>query len=135
MNIPKGKSLILFDGVCNLCDKWVHRIIKYDMDQVFVFASLHSEMGRSICKKLSIAENGTIVLINEYNYSLKSKAAFEILKKLKGPWRILLIFDLLPIAMTDFGYDLIAKNRYLVYGRKDKCLVPTKELKDKFLDL
>lgn len=135
MNIPKGKKLILFDGVCVLCNKWVHRIIKYDRDEAFVFATLKSEMGKGICEKYDLDKNGSIVLVSDGNYWVKSKAVFEILKEINGPWKSLLVFQVLPGVINDLGYDLIAKNRYKIYGKNDHCLVPVKGLKGRFLDL
>ena len=92
-------------------------------------------MGETFCLKHGLDGNSTIVLINEDGFSVQSKAAFEILKRLKGPWRAMLILKILPRSITDVGYDLISSNRHRLHGKKDHCLVPTEEFRNRFLDL
>ncbi|NND77903.1 MAG: DUF393 domain-containing protein [Flavobacteriales bacterium] len=135
MDIPEGKSLILFDGVCNLCDKWVHRIIKYDKDKRFVFASLQSRLGVDLCMENGLENENSIVLFQDGAAFSRSEAAFRILGELKGPWHALTIFQYFPSKITDLVYKIIAKNRYRVFGKKDACIVPSQNFSDRFLDL
>jgi predicted DCC family thiol-disulfide oxidoreductase YuxK len=136
-NLPQDKKIILFDGLCNLCDASVQFLIKKDTKDVFRFVSLQSKLGKELLSKLPIAiqQMDSIILYeSEALFYYKSKAIFQIIKSLGGIFNCLLIFKLLPTYFTDTLYDLVAKNRYQWFGKKQHCLVPTKELKSKFLD-
>ncbi|BDB55254.1 thiol-disulfide oxidoreductase [Flavobacterium ammoniigenes] len=136
-NLPQDKKIILFDGLCNLCDASVQFLIKKDTKDVFRFVSLQSKLGKELLSKLPIAiqQTDSIILYeSEALFYYKSKAIFQIIKSLGGIFNCLLIFKLLPTYFTDTLYDLVAKNRYQWFGKKQHCLVPTKELKSKFLD-
>jgi predicted DCC family thiol-disulfide oxidoreductase YuxK len=135
-DLPKDKKIILFDGVCNLCDKSVQLIIKNDKNDIFRFVALQSELGEQIIKHIGIDRSKTdsIVLYEPGSvYYYKSQAAFKIAKDLSGFYSVLSLFQFLPISLTDFFYDYIAKNRYKWYGKKDQCMIPTKETLNKFL--
>jgi predicted DCC family thiol-disulfide oxidoreductase YuxK len=137
LEFPKGKKIILFDGVCNLCEASVQFVIKYDKKDVFRFVALQSELGKEIIKHIGL-ENKNIdsVILFEpgiaYNY--KSAAAIEIAKNLGGFFHFGTVFKLIPNGLRNLLYDYIAKNRYQWYGKKESCLVPTIELKSKFLE-
>lgn len=134
--LPKDKKIILFDGVCNLCDKSVQLIIKNDKNDIFRFVALQSELGEKIINHIGIDRSKTdsIVLYEPGNaYYYKSQAAFKIAKDLSGFYNLLSLFQYLPVSFTDYIYDYIAKNRYKWYGKKDQCMIPTKETLDKFL--
>ena len=136
-NIPAGKKIILFDGVCNLCNDSVLKVIKHDKKNVFLFTALQSEIGEQILKKLKIdtATIDSIVLyIPENTYYLKSSAALRIMNEFSGLWKLTQIFRILPAAFNNLFYDWIAKNRYKWFGKKESCMIPTPELKAKFLD-
>ena len=136
-NLPQHKKIILFDGLCNLCDASVQFIIKRDSKDVFRFVSLQSNLGQQIVQHLEIDTQkvDSIVLYNpeKKTYLKKSEAVFEIIKSSGGIFYCLLIFRLIPIAITNKIYDFIARNRYRWFGEKKSCLVPTKELESKFL--
>lgn len=134
MDIPGSASLVLFDGVCNLCDSWVQRIIRNDPHKNFYFASLQSEMGQKIYKEYGIVDNETILLIQNKMVYQKSQAAFRILKELNSPFRLLALFRVFPSFLTDFGYDLIARYRYRIFGKKDECIVSKENVRDRFVD-
>jgi predicted DCC family thiol-disulfide oxidoreductase YuxK len=137
LNIPKDKKIILFDGVCNLCDSAVQRIIKHDTKDVFRFVALQSDLGQKIIKHLGIDTQKTdsIILYQPgFAYYYKSEAALEIAKNLSGLFYFAAIFSIFPIAFNNYIYDYIAKNRYKWYGKKETCLIPTKELQAKFLE-
>ncbi|MDI5898654.1 DCC1-like thiol-disulfide oxidoreductase family protein [Flavobacterium sp. LB2P84] len=137
LNIPKNKKIILFDGVCNLCDSAVQRIIKHDTKDVFRFVALQSDLGQKIIKHLGIDTQKTdsIILYQPgFAYYYKSEAALEIAKNLSGLFYFAAIFSIFPIAFNNYIYDYIAKNRYKWYGKKETCLIPTKELQGKFLE-
>ncbi|MGM1054527.1 MAG: thiol-disulfide oxidoreductase DCC family protein [Bacteroidota bacterium] len=135
--LPKDKKIILFDGVCNLCNNSVNFIIEHDKKDVFRFASLQSEIGRKLTSERGIDsdELDSIVLIEPgVAYFKKSTAALEISKELSGGYSMLKYFSFLPEGLRDAVYDLIANNRYKWFGKKDACMIPTPELKAKFLD-
>ena len=126
---------ILFDGVCNLCNGFVVFVIKRDPDAKFKFASLQSEEGIELQNEFDMVQERiqTMVLVNNDNYYLKSDAVLRILKELNGLWPYLYYFIYVPRPIRDFVYDLIAKNRYRLFGRQDQCMVPTPDLKKRFL--
>ena len=130
-------KIILFDGVCNLCNDAVQFVIKRDKEAVFLFAPLQGNTGQKLLKERGINPNeiDSIILIEpNVVFYVKSDAALEIVKKLDTPWRFIHLFKVLPRVLRDFVYDFIAKNRYRWYGKKDQCMIPTPELKSKFLD-
>ncbi|WP_115816896.1 thiol-disulfide oxidoreductase DCC family protein [Winogradskyella eximia] len=136
--IPKNKQLILFDGVCNLCNSSVLYAIKRDKNEKFLFAPLESDIGNKIIQKFSIdtKETDSILLYNPLKDSLtyKSTAALLIAKQLGFPTNILTLFLIVPKAIRNWVYNYIAKNRYKWYGKKESCMIPTPELKAKFID-
>ncbi|MFV8367437.1 thiol-disulfide oxidoreductase DCC family protein [Flavobacterium sp. XS1P27] len=137
LNIPKDKKIILFDGVCNLCDSAVQTIIKHDKTDIFRFVALQSDLGQKIIKHLGVDTKKTdsIILYQPgFAYYYKSEAALEIAKDLSGVFYFASLFSILPASFSNHIYDYIAKNRYKWYGKKETCLIPTKELQAKFLD-
>ena len=135
-NLPNNKKIILFDGVCNLCNGAVQFIIKNDKKDIFRFVALQSELGKEICNYIGIDQN-KIDSIIFYNpgvvYYYKSSAVLEISEDLSGIYNLLIIFKILPEKLRNYIYDYIAKNRYKWYGKKESCMIPTPELKTKFL--
>ncbi len=131
----KPKKIILFDGVCNLCNNAVVFIIKRDKKDVFRFAAIQSDEGEKLIKKHNIdtSKTDSIILIENDTYSVKSTAALKIAKHLKGGYPLLYGFIILPAFFRNWVYDIIAKNRYKWFGKKDNCMIPTPELKEKFL--
>lgn len=136
-NLPKNKKIILFDGVCNLCDTSVQFIIKHDKKDVFRFVSIQSELGQKIISYLGIdtALTDSIILYEPgIAYHVKAEAALRIAKELKSWHNMLYYFNGIPDAIKNSVYDYIAKNRYKWYGKKEACMIPTPELKSKFLE-
>ena len=133
--IKKNQFVILFDGVCNFCNYWVNFIIDRDKQNVFKFAALQSEKGEEFLDKYNLSKSDfdSFILIAEKKVFKKSSAAFEIANHLNGWPKILIPLSILPPTLTDLIYDLVAKNRYKFFGKKDSCRIPTKEEKSKFL--
>ncbi len=129
-------EVVLFDGVCNLCNGSVLFIIERDPEAKFSFASLQSPFGQSQLKKfgLPIDKLNTIFLIKGEKFFRKSDAALEIAKGMNGLWPVLYVFKIIPRFIRNFFYDLIAKNRYRWFGKQAACMVPTPELKARFID-
>lgn len=137
IDFPVNKKIILFDGVCNLCNNAVLRVIEYDQKNNFVFASLQSESGKKIIHHLQIdiLTTDSIILFDpKVSYDIKSSAALKIMADFGGIWNLSRIGWVFPKIIRDFVYDFIAKNRYKWFGKKDNCMIPTRELKSKFLN-
>jgi predicted DCC family thiol-disulfide oxidoreductase YuxK len=135
-NLPQNKKIILFDGVCNLCNSSVQYVIKHDKKDIFRFVALQSELGQEILKHIGINTkhiDSIVLYIPGVAYYYKSAAALEIAKDLGGVFTLGTIFKIIPSKLRDVLYDYIAKNRYKWYGKQDSCMIPTPELKNKFL--
>ncbi|MCY1485989.1 hypothetical protein D3C87_205190 [compost metagenome] len=135
-NLPQDKKIILFDGVCNLCDSSIQFIIKHDKKDLFRFVALQSEIGMEIIKHIGVdtSKIDSILLYEPGKaYYYKAEAALKIAKELGGIYTVISWFGILPKFLTNSVYDYIAKNRYKWYGKKDACMIPTPELKAKFL--
>ena len=136
MDLPKNKKIILFDGLCNLCNSSVQFVIEHDKKDIFRFVSLQSDLGRQITAHIGIdSKHIDSVILYEPGvaYYYKSNAALEIAKNLGGFFHFGTLFKIIPTAIRNQLYDYIAKNRYKWYGKRQECLIPTPELKAKFL--
>ena len=131
----QDKKIILFDGVCNLCNGAVVFIIKRDKKDVFRFAALQSEIGEKLLRKYQIDPEKTdsIILVADNNAFAKAGAALRIAQQLSGLWPALAILRIVPRFISNAVYDWIASNRYQWFGKKESCMIPTPELKAKFL--
>ena len=135
--IPKNKKLILFDGVCNLCNNAVLKIIRQDKNDIFLFTSIQSNVGKNIINELGIdiSKIDSIVLyIPGGNYFVKSEAVFKIANEFKGAWKIIQIFRIFPDFLNNLFYDFVARNRYRWFGKKEECMIPSEKLNSKFLN-
>ena len=131
----KDKQVILFDGVCNLCNSSVLFVIKRDKKNKFLFAPLQEEFGQNIIKKFQIDTKkiDSILLYDGDRIFYKSTAALKIAKHLGFPYRLAILFFIIPTFIRNYVYDFIAKNRYKWFGKKEACMIPTPELKSKFV--
>ncbi len=129
------KKIILFDGVCNLCNGAVLFVIKRDPNDLFRFAALQSEKGQALAQQYSIdtAKVDSIILIENGKSYTKSSAALRIARHLKSGYRVLSVFLIIPAVIRNWVYDFVARNRYRWYGKKDQCMIPTPALQSKFL--
>lgn len=128
--------IVLFDGICNLCNSTVQFIIKRDKNNVFKFSSLQSEFGQNFLKERNLSStdfNSIILYESGVAYYTKSTAILKIVQKLGFPYKILSVFLLIPSPIRDSIYSLLSKNRYHLFGKKDSCMVPTAENKKKFI--
>jgi predicted DCC family thiol-disulfide oxidoreductase YuxK len=127
--------VIFFDGVCNLCNNTVQFVIKRDKEQRFRFASLQGEAGQAMLQQNQLPHghfNSFILYENGQAY-FRSTAALKMLSQLKG-WKWTRIFMLVPRFLRDGVYNLVARNRYRWFGKKDACMIPTPDLKSRFLE-
>ena len=132
------KKIILFDGVCNLCNSSVQFVIKRDKKDQFRFAPLQSDVGQKLVQERGIDTTmiDSIILIEpQVAYYTKSDAALKIAQQLSGAWPLMGVFLGVPSGIRNVVYDWIAKNRYRWYGKRDECMIPTPELKEKFLSI
>ena len=129
------KSILLFDGICNLCNDSVQFILKKDQKEQFLFASLQSDAAEKLLLQYKEKKIGmdSIVLIEDGKVYQKSAAVLKICRHLNWPWRIFLVGGYLPKSLTDKLYDLIAKNRYRWFGKKDSCTMMMPEYKNRFI--
>ena len=131
----ESHKIILIDGVCNLCNGAINYVIKRDPNNVFKFAALQSEIGQELTAKFKIdgSKIDSIILIDGDKHYEKSTAALYIAKHLSGAYPLLFGFIIVPKFIRNAVYDYVARNRYKWFGKKDKCMIPTAELKNKFL--
>ncbi|MDD7887681.1 thiol-disulfide oxidoreductase DCC family protein [Flavivirga sp. 57AJ16] len=137
IDLPKHKKLILFDGVCNLCNSSVQYVIKNDKKNIFMFTALQSDVGKDLIKQFNIDTQKTdsiLLYTPENSLVSKSTAALKIARHLGFPQNLMSVFFIIPPFIRNWVYDYIAKNRYKWYGKKDACMIPTPELKSKFLE-
>ena len=137
MNTPveKHHPVILFDGVCNLCNGFVQFIIRRDPQAKFRFASLQSEAGRHLLEAHQLPTDSidTVVLIDQGKAFLRSDVPLRMAGHLGGAWALLTVFQVLPKGLRDRIYDFIAARRYRWFGKKDQCMIPTPDLQARFL--
>jgi predicted DCC family thiol-disulfide oxidoreductase YuxK len=131
----KLKAIILFDGICNFCNSSVNFIIKRDRNNYFKFSPLQSEYSKKVFSEnnYKIKYFESIVLVKNNKTYQKSTAALRIAKHLTGFWKLLFIFIIIPPFIRDFFYDIIARNRYKWFGRRDACMIPDENEKIRFL--
>ncbi len=134
-SINTDHPILLFDGVCNLCNGFVQFVINRDPEGHFRFAALQSAAAQDLLKahNISTKHMDTVVLVENGNAYVRSEVALRMAPKLGGLWPVLGIFRILPLFIRDPIYDFIAKNRYRWFGEKDQCMIPTPELKGRFL--
>lgn len=128
-------AIILFDGVCNFCNGWVNFVIRHDSRGYFKFAPLQSETAIGLLKKNGIdpAETDSVVLIEDEKAYLFSDAALRIAKGLGGIYSFVFALIIIPRFIRDAVYKFIAKNRYNWFGRSEQCMLPTPEIRSKFI--
>ena len=133
MNGQKG--IIVFDGYCNFCSRSVMFTIKRDRHTRFLFTPSQGPGGQKILVEHGISglEAHSIILIESDRVFRKSDAALRIIRQLSGIWPVFYAFILLPRGIRDFFYDRIARNRYRIFGTREKCFIPTRALEDRFL--
>ncbi len=130
--MPDEQPILYFDGVCNLCNNAVQFVIRHDKQKKFLFASLQSAAGKEVLQKLP-ATPDSMVLYASGKYHLKSSAALHTARLLGGIYALAFVFIIIPGFIRNAVYDLIARNRYTWFGKREECMIPTPELKSRFL--
>ena len=137
IDLPINKKIIIFDGVCNLCNNTVLKVIKYDKKNIFLFTALQLDKGKEIINHLGIdlSKVDSIILYEPgISYDIKSTAALKIMQEFKGFWVLSRLFLMTPGYVRNVIYDFIAKKRYKWFGKRENCMIPTPELNAKFLN-
>ncbi|MEE9903811.1 thiol-disulfide oxidoreductase DCC family protein [Chlorobium sp.] len=129
-------NIVIFDGVCNLCEFSVNLIFEHDPVGHFFFTPAQSPLGASLLSHFGINTSrlDTVVLVRGERAFTRSAAAIEIASGLDIPWNLLALFKAVPEPLRDIIYDLIAQNRYQLFGKKEECMLPTEELRRRFLE-
>jgi predicted DCC family thiol-disulfide oxidoreductase YuxK len=133
--VHTNNPIILFDGVCNFCNGAINFVLKQDKKGIFRFAPLQSEAGQKLLKEynLSTKEFDSFVLIDDGKVYKKSAASLRVMNKLPWYWKEAQILRIVPTGLRDAIYDFIARNRYKWFGKKEQCMIPTPEMRSKFL--
>ena len=127
-------SIVLFDGVCNFCSGAVNFIIKHDHEKRFKFAPLQSEIGQELRAKHHIGDDiDSIILIENDQAFMHSTAGLRVAKTLGGIWSLGYAFIVVPAFIRDWAYRVFARNRYRLFGRQEACMLPTPEVRERFL--
>ena len=129
-------KVILFDGVCNLCNGTVYWVIARDIKNQFHFASLQSPFGKQVLQNFGLADEymNSIIFLDNNEIYMRSSAVLRILKHLGSFYQTAYVFILIPEFLRNAVYNFIAKNRYRWFGKKETCMVPTPKLKSKFIE-
>ena len=127
--------IILFDGICNFCNRTINIILKYDTQAYFQFAPSQSTAGKDILQqfKLDQKASASVILIDNEKVYTKTDAVIQIAKHLSGWPKLFRLLKFIPKPIRDFGYDLIAKNRYTLFGKKASCMIPDASIRHRFL--
>ncbi len=135
-SVASPSPIVLIDGVCNLCQGATKFIVRHDHGGRFQFASLQSHMGQALVAKGELPTDviNTIILIENGKYYTKSTAALRISRHLKFPWPIIYGLIIVPKSIRDVAYRYIARHRYRWFGKSDQCMLPSPELKGRFLE-
>ena len=133
--MTENKTILLFDGYCNLCSSTVQFVLTHEKNSELYFTSLQSDLGVELLKKyaLNTSDVDSIVLIKNNKAYIKSSAALKVSKHLKGLYPALQVFYIVPAFIRNVVYDYIAKNRYKWYGKSETCMIPEKKVSHRFL--
>lgn len=136
MDNAAGNPVILFDGVCNLCNGFVQFVIRGDKSAKFKFAPLQSAAAGNMLKLFDFPSDAlkTIILIQNGKLFLRSRAVLRITSQLGGAWKLTSLLYIFPSFFSDAIYNFISKFRYKLFGKRDSCMVPTPELKSRFIE-
>jgi predicted DCC family thiol-disulfide oxidoreductase YuxK len=128
------RQIIFFDGVCNLCNAFVDFLVRRDAEHLFDFAPLQGSNAKQLLPARFPEKLSSVVLWSQGEVHEKSDAALMVLQQLGGLWGALRVFWVLPKGLRDWGYDLVARNRYALFGKRETCRLPTPEERARFLD-
>jgi predicted DCC family thiol-disulfide oxidoreductase YuxK len=128
-----SKTIVFFDGVCNLCNSSVNLLLKLDKKEVFSFSSLQSDFASNLIPKEIQTEKDSMVLFKNERFYTEAEAVFEMVKTLNNWTKLLLVLKILPLKWNTIIYGWVAKNRYKMFGRKDECMIPDENVRNRFI--
>jgi len=128
-------QILIFDGVCNLCNSLVKFVIRRDKKARIRFASLQSAAGQTLLSKAGLKSGiaDTVIYFTDNNFKLRSSAVLYLLRDIGGVLKLFYIFIIIPPFIRDFIYNLVARNRYRIFGKRESCMVPSKDIENRFL--
>ena len=134
--VMEKHPIILFDGVCNLCTWGVHFVIKRDPEKQFKFSSIQSNYGGDLYQKHGFQPEAieTFILLEQGRSFSKSTGAIRVASRLSGLWPMVKLLFIIPRPIRDLFYDIVLRNRYRLFGKKDSCMVPSEKVQDRFID-
>lgn len=134
MKLPEDKNLVLFDGYCHMCSRFVRTILRFDKKQHFLFAPLSGETGAYWIEKLHVPkEVDSVILVRHDEYLIKSEAILKIAKQLGGIFWFIRIFRIIPLKARDKFYDFVARNRFKWFGKRNSCMIPSEKQRKQFI--
>ncbi len=128
------KPIIFFDGVCNLCNRFIDFVVRHDREKKYFIASLQGKTAAQLLSSQDLKTLSSIVLLEGENLYYKSEAVIRIISGLGGAWNGFNVLKLFPLGLRDYAYELTAKNRYRLFGKRDSCRLPDPEEKTRFLE-
>jgi predicted DCC family thiol-disulfide oxidoreductase YuxK len=139
MGENSSNPILLYDGVCGFCNKSVQMIIAHDKKGLLKFAPLQSRYGQEVTARHNLQHIDSVIFVDNSSATervfLRSSAALRIAGYLGGWWKLLLAFYIVPRPIRDFCYDLFATYRYRFFGKYDSCMLPSPEVRSRFLDM
>jgi predicted DCC family thiol-disulfide oxidoreductase YuxK len=134
--LKPGEQVVLYDGVCKLCNAWVVFLLRHRLPRQVRFAAVQSEQGKALLRFAGLPDDNirTIVLIDGQNHWLRAQAIFRIMRYMPWPWRSLSILRVMPDVISNYCYDRIALNRYRLFGRYDNPYAITSDYNGRFID-
>ena len=133
--MKQQQPIIFFDGLCNLCNGAINFIIDHDKNGRFKFAPLQSDVAEQYIPQYVRENSDSIILLDSGKIFSKSSAALKVAKQLDGLWKAFFVFMIFPKFIRDYVYDIIAKNRYKWFGKRETCRIPTDDIKNRFLEM
>ena len=135
LTATQGKDVMVFDGECVLCNGWVQFALKFDRHERLHFVIAQSELGEMMFEKLGLKSDDydTFILIHDGQVHTSLDGLFAMFKILGWPWRVFNIGRILPKVVKDWAYQRVARNRYKIFGRRDTCMIPTPEVRARFI--
>ena len=133
MEEKQKEAIILFDGICNFCNSAINLVLRHDRKKYFRFAPLQSKKGEKFLAGHNKPLADSIILLENGKLYQRSAAALRIARKMDGAWKLLYAFIIIPAFLRDPVYDFIAANRYRWFGKKDTCMIPGPEVRERFL--
>lgn len=129
------KSVIVFDGVCMLCNRWVQFIIRHDKQEQFLFASMQSAQGQQLLEQygLNPLDPFSFLLVDHERGYMNTDAIIRVLTRLSSVWTLIGVLRIIPAVIRDWVYRVVARNRYRWFGKRDSCMVPSDEIASRFI--